>query len=180
MIGTTNVSLEAPPAPPQRQRRPQLLLAPVLLRSSLFQLALLHHLVAQLLAGLVRVLPFCQTITGSVQLLRRTSISTCNPPPLVRKPIPYPESHRILSTVLTPPKGTASDAVMNDASTAGQFNIVNGQLVQLINTSGTLLYAHVTLRADSTVNKLLVTWQTTPDTYGTFGFQGSSWLASLL
>lgn len=77
-------------------------------------------------------------------------------------------------------KGTVSDAVLNSPTSAGQFNIVSGQLVQLINTSGTLLYAHVTLRADSTVNRLLITWGATPDTYGTFGFQGSLWTASSL
>lgn len=76
--------------------------------------------------------------------------------------------------------GTVSDAVLNSPTSAGQFNIVNGQLVQLINTSGTLLYARVTLRADSTVNRLLITWAATPDTYGTFGFQGSLWTASSL
>ncbi|RPB15732.1 hypothetical protein P167DRAFT_571379 [Morchella conica CCBAS932] len=69
---------------------------------------------------------------------------------------------------------TASDAVLEDASTAGQFNIVNGQLVQLIDTAGTLLYAHVTPRTDTSVTKLLVTWGTTPDTYGTWAFSGDT------
>ncbi|KAI5841985.1 hypothetical protein DFP73DRAFT_118548 [Morchella snyderi] len=69
---------------------------------------------------------------------------------------------------------TASDAVLNDASTAGQFNIVNGQLVQLIDTAGTLLYAHVTPQTDTSVTKLLVTWGTTPDTYGTWAFSGDT------
>lgn len=79
-------------------------------------------------------------------------------------------SHKHQANALS---GTVSDAVMEVETTAGQFNIVNGQLVQLINTSGTLLYAHVTVRADASVNRLKVTWGTAPDTYGTFGFQGS-------
>jgi hypothetical protein len=69
---------------------------------------------------------------------------------------------------------TASDAILGSPSTAGQFNIVNGQLVQLINKSGTLLYAHVQQRPDNTTMKLKVSWATTPDNYGTFVFSGDA------
>lgn len=68
---------------------------------------------------------------------------------------------------------TATTAVLNDYTTAGQFNIVNGQLVQLVNTAGDLLYLHVTPQV-STETKLLTTWSKTPDTYGTFAFQGDA------
>lgn len=75
--------------------------------------------------------------------------------------------------------GTATDAVLDAPASAGQFNVVSGQLVQLIDTAGTKLYGHVQERPDSATMKLKLTWQTTPDTYGTFGFSGSSLLGRL-
>ena len=60
---------------------------------------------------------------------------------------------------------------MENRLTAGQFNVVSGQLVQLVDTAGTLLYAHVAQKTGSE-NKLKVTWSTEKDTYGTFGFSG--------
>jgi hypothetical protein len=61
---------------------------------------------------------------------------------------------------------------MGDYTTAGQFNIVNGQLVELI--TGELLYAVVSPPADSTVTKLAVTFSKSPNTYGTFAFSGDA------
>ena len=64
---------------------------------------------------------------------------------------------------------------MDDYTTAGQFNIVSGQLVELIDPAkGTQLYANVQAPADSSVNKLAVTFTTTPNTYGTFSFSGDA------
>ncbi|KAG8709826.1 hypothetical protein FRC08_017991 [Ceratobasidium sp. 394] len=69
--------------------------------------------------------------------------------------------------------GTATDAVLADASTAGQFAVTNGKLTQ-ITPSGALLYAWVEPRKDSTVMKLKVSWQTSSATNGTFVFSGDA------
>ncbi|QRW15172.1 3' exoribonuclease family domain-containing protein [Ceratobasidium sp. AG-Ba] len=69
--------------------------------------------------------------------------------------------------------GTATDAVLASASTAGQFAITNGKLTQ-ITPSGALLYANVETRADSTVMKLKVSWQTSSTTSGTFVWSGDA------
>lgn len=55
----------------------------------------------------------------------------------------------------------------------GQFAITNGKLTQ-ITPSGALLYANVEARADSTVVKLKVTWQTSSTTSGTFEWSGDA------
>ncbi|KAJ6264224.1 1,4-beta-D-glucan cellobiohydrolase [Drechslerella dactyloides] len=70
---------------------------------------------------------------------------------------------------------STGNAVMGDYTTAGQFNIVNGQLVQLINTAGTLLYGHVEQKtSDPNQTKLLLTWETGPSSYGTFAWSGDA------
>ena len=63
---------------------------------------------------------------------------------------------------------------MGDSTTAGQFNIVNGQLVELVDAKkGTLLYANVGQQpATATSTVLPVTFSTTQNAYGTFAFQG--------
>ncbi|RPB26649.1 hypothetical protein L211DRAFT_866154 [Terfezia boudieri ATCC MYA-4762] len=64
------------------------------------------------------------------------------------------------------------NAVLNSGSTAGQFNIINGQLIQLISPPGAperYLYGTVAQRAGTEMTFLL-TWQTSPSTYGTFSF----------
>ncbi|KAF8758677.1 Fungal-type cellulose-binding domain [Rhizoctonia solani] len=83
-----------------------------------------------------------------------------------------PNFHKYLQSY-TP--GTATDAVLADASTAGrrQFAITGGKLTQ-ITPSGALLYANVEARADSTVNKLKVSWQTSSATSGTFVWSGDA------
>ncbi|KDR77162.1 hypothetical protein GALMADRAFT_66230, partial [Galerina marginata CBS 339.88] len=65
-----------------------------------------------------------------------------------------------------------SDAVLGSPSTAAQFQITGGQLIQ--NANGTPLYAIVEPRADSTVMKLKVSWSTTKATSGTFVFTGDT------
>jgi hypothetical protein len=76
------------------------------------------------------------------------------------------------------PGYTIGIATMGDYTMAGQFNIVNGQLVELI--TGGLLYAVVSPHTDSTVTKLAVTFSKTPNTYGTFAFSGDAvtWIIS--
>ncbi|GLB41627.1 putative fungal-type cellulose-binding domain containing protein [Lyophyllum shimeji] len=80
-----------------------------------------------------------------------------------------PNFHKYLqSEVLS----TASDAVLGSPSTAGQFKITGGQLIQ--DANGTPLYAVVESRANSTVMKLKMSWSTTPATAGTFDFSGDT------
>ncbi|CAE6413720.1 hypothetical protein RSOLAG22IIIB_03429 [Rhizoctonia solani] len=81
-----------------------------------------------------------------------------------------PNFHKYLQSYVP---GTATDAVLADASTAGQFAITNGKLTQ-ITPSGALLYANVEARADSTVVKLKVSWQTSSTTSGKFEWSGDA------
>ncbi|KAF8888832.1 hypothetical protein BD779DRAFT_1522835 [Infundibulicybe gibba] len=67
---------------------------------------------------------------------------------------------------------TVSDAVLGSPSTAAQFQITGGQLIQ--NAGGKNLYATVEPRANSTVVKLKVSWSATPATSGTFVFSGDT------
>ncbi|PVF93227.1 hypothetical protein CPB86DRAFT_128148 [Serendipita vermifera] len=67
--------------------------------------------------------------------------------------------------------GTASDAVLGSPSTAAQFQIVSGQLIQ--NPQGTKLYAQVAAY-NSGDKKLKVTWSTTPGTFGSFTWSGDT------
>jgi hypothetical protein len=63
-------------------------------------------------------------------------------------------------------------AILQNYTTAGQFNIINGQLVELI--QGGLLYANVQVQPNSTVTKLAMTFETSENTYGTFAFSGDA------
>ncbi|KDR76916.1 hypothetical protein GALMADRAFT_246036 [Galerina marginata CBS 339.88] len=67
---------------------------------------------------------------------------------------------------------TVSDAVLGSPTTAAQFQITGGQLIQ--NANGTPLYAIVETPANSTVVKLKVSWSKTPATSGTFVFSGDT------
>ena len=59
--------------------------------------------------------------------------------------------------------------MLGDPVDAAQFVIQDGQLIQYANLdSSTPLYANVEARANSTVMKLGLTWETTPDPSGTF------------
>jgi len=80
-----------------------------------------------------------------------------------------PNFHQYLQSEVL---NTASDAVLGSPSTAAQFQITGGQLIQ--NAAGKNLYAIVESRANSTVNKLKVSWSTTPAASGTFVFSGDT------
>ncbi|KAF9011914.1 carbohydrate-binding module family 1 protein [Cyathus striatus] len=80
-----------------------------------------------------------------------------------------PNFHKYLRSEII---NTASEAVLGDPSTAAQFQITGGQLIQ--NAAGTPLYAIVETPANSTVNKLKVTWSTTAAPSGTFVFSGDT------
>ena len=60
---------------------------------------------------------------------------------------------------------------MDNYTTAGQFNIVDGQLVELIDSG--LLYANVEVQTDNATT-LAVTFETTENDYGTFSFSGDA------
>ena len=71
---------------------------------------------------------------------------------------------------------TASDAVLGDPDEAAQFQITDGQLVQMV-PDGSMLYAVVEERANSTVMKLKMSWSTEPasgDAAGTFMWSGDT------
>lgn len=74
------------------------------------------------------------------------------------------------------PTARAGTALLDSYLTAGQFNIIDGQLVY--NTgSGTAaapLYLNVEDPADKTQRALATTFETTKNTYGTFAFSGDT------
>ncbi|KAJ2982992.1 hypothetical protein NUW54_g10679 [Trametes sanguinea] len=71
---------------------------------------------------------------------------------------------------------TAGDAVLGDYTTAAQFQIVDGQLIQMV-PDGSKLYAVVEARSDPSVMKLKMSWSTTPASganAGTFMWSGDT------
>ncbi|KZV75608.1 carbohydrate-binding module family 1 protein, partial [Peniophora sp. CONT] len=83
-----------------------------------------------------------------------------------------PNFHKYLRSETANKPGTA---VLGDPTTAAQFVIQDGQLIQYANLdSATPLYANVEARANSTVMKLGLTWETTPDPSGTFVWGGDT------
>jgi hypothetical protein len=80
-----------------------------------------------------------------------------------------PNFHKYLQTS---PEYVSGIAIMDDYTTAGQFQIVSGQLVELISTG--LLYLNVSPQTNSSETKLPVSFETTQNTYGTFAFSGDA------
>jgi hypothetical protein len=80
-----------------------------------------------------------------------------------------PNFHKYLQTK---PEYTPGTAILDSYTTAGQFQIVSGQLVQLI-AGGGLLYANVEQNTTAAV-KLAVSFNTTKNAYGTFVFSGDA------
>ncbi|TDZ19007.1 putative endoglucanase type F [Colletotrichum orbiculare MAFF 240422] len=70
------------------------------------------------------------------------------------------------------PTGTPSKAYLESPSSAGQFKIEAGQLVNL--TGSASLYLNVENPTDKTQRKLETWFSTTKNTYGTFAFQGDT------
>ncbi|KAK2768678.1 hypothetical protein FQN54_000534 [Arachnomyces sp. PD_36] len=73
----------------------------------------------------------------------------------------------------TDPLYSASTAIMGDHTTAGQFQITDGQFEALIDTDGTLYYL-VPDEANATDKKLPLAFSKTKSTLGTFEWQGDS------
>jgi hypothetical protein len=75
----------------------------------------------------------------------------------------------------TSPLYSPGSALLGSYTTAGQFQIVDGQLVQLVSAPGEatkLLYAVVSETRYINDNSLSVTFSETKNTYGTFAWQG--------
>ncbi|OBZ66782.1 GDP-L-fucose synthase [Grifola frondosa] len=84
-----------------------------------------------------------------------------------------PNFHKYLRSEVI---NTASDAVLGDPDTAAQFQIVSGQLVQLL-PNGSSLYAVVEGQSDPSVTKLQMSWSTEPASganAGTFMWSGDT------
>ncbi|KAK6435017.1 hypothetical protein LTR95_008800 [Oleoguttula sp. CCFEE 5521] len=85
-----------------------------------------------------------------------------------------PNFHKYLQTY---PQYTTGLATLNSYTTAGQFQVVNGQLVELVSasaTSPTLLYANVGQPATPSSSLLPVSFSTTQNGWGTFAFSGDA------
>ena len=82
-----------------------------------------------------------------------------------------PNFHKYLQTN---PTDTTGLAILDSPTTAGQFNIVSGQLVEVIDNKGTLLYANVLPQSDSSKTYLPVSFSTSKNTNGTFAFSGDA------
>jgi hypothetical protein len=66
------------------------------------------------------------------------------------------------------------NALLSKPSSAGQFNIISGQLVWHRFGGQPPLYMHVENPADKTQRKLRTWFEATQNTYGTFAFQGDT------
>ncbi|KAF5390526.1 hypothetical protein D9757_002608 [Collybiopsis confluens] len=97
-----------------------------------------------------------------------TSTSTLLPGNSFIRSVEEPYFHDYLQS-LNP--GAATAAIMGSYTSAAQFQVTNGQLIQ---ESSPPLYASVEPRANSTVVKLAVSWSKTPATNGTFLFSGDT------
>lgn len=84
-----------------------------------------------------------------------------------------PNFHKYLQTK---PANQAGTAILADYTTAGQFNIVDGQLVEYTGASAAPLYMNVAKPANLTnpPRTLATTFNTTKNAYGTFVFQGDA------
>lgn len=77
------------------------------------------------------------------------------------------------SYLQTKPTGVPSDSFLDAASNAGQFNVINGQLVYNTGAGGEL-YMHVENPEDKTQRKLETWFSEEENDYGEFGFQGDT------
>ena len=71
------------------------------------------------------------------------------------------------------PTGLPSDAYLDDPVQAGQFNIIDGQLVYNTGEGGDL-YLHVEQPEDLTQRALSTWFETEENPYGAFAFQGDT------
>ncbi|KAJ4402063.1 hypothetical protein N0V85_005384 [Neurospora sp. IMI 360204] len=102
-----------------------------------------------------------------------------NPNPTVLQPgwywiraVAAPNFHKYLQSGTSSTASSNQTALLEDHTTAGQFNIIDGQLV--FNTKPSQLYLNVENPSDKTQRKLKTWFSTTKNAYGTFKFQGDT------
>jgi len=83
-----------------------------------------------------------------------------------------PNYHKYLQT--SPLNTSPGRAILSDATTAGQFQIVDGQLIELIDTKGTKLYANVGQAENAAATYLPVSFTTAKNSFGNFAYQGDT------
>ncbi|KAK3494106.1 uncharacterized protein B0T23DRAFT_313909 [Neurospora hispaniola] len=83
-----------------------------------------------------------------------------------------PNFHKYLQGGASSAGSSNQTALLEDHTTAGQFNIIDGQLV--FNTKPAQLYLNVENPTDKTQRKLKTWFSTTKNAYGTFKFQGDT------
>ncbi|PSR76167.1 hypothetical protein BD289DRAFT_378870, partial [Coniella lustricola] len=84
------------------------------------------------------------------------------------------ESPYYHSYLQSQPAATPAPAVLASPATAGQFNIVDGQLVYNTGAGGQELYMWVQDPTDKTQRALSTWFNTTANPYGTFAFSGDT------
>ncbi len=82
-----------------------------------------------------------------------------------------PNFHKYLQTN---PANAAGTAILGSSRTAGQFNIVDGQLVEATGDAAAPLYLNVEKPADLTQRTLATWFNATKNPFGTFVFQGDA------
>lgn len=112
------------------------------------------------LAGLASARVPAPTVTAAA------AVPTLIPGWYFVRAVASPNFHSYLQPL---PTATPAVAVLDDPLNAGQFNIVDGQLV-----SNTGEYLWVEQPEDLTQRKLSVWFEATPNEYGTFAFQGDT------
>ncbi|KAK3386258.1 hypothetical protein B0T20DRAFT_366146 [Sordaria brevicollis] len=102
-----------------------------------------------------------------------------NPNPTVLEPgwywiraVAAPNFHKYLQGGSSSATSSNQTALLESHTTAGQFSIIDGQLV--FNTKPSQLYLNVENPADKTQRKLKTWFSTTKNAYGTFKFQGDT------
>ncbi|KAI2602229.1 hypothetical protein GGR54DRAFT_531550 [Hypoxylon sp. NC1633] len=84
-----------------------------------------------------------------------------------------PNFHKYLQTK---PANAPGTALLENYKTAGQYNVINGQLVANTGSGGASLYLHVEQPANlaSPPRTLATSFNTTESAFGTFAFQGDA------
>ncbi|KAK4461351.1 hypothetical protein QBC42DRAFT_330229 [Cladorrhinum samala] len=87
-----------------------------------------------------------------------------------------PNFHSYLQPQATaaPSLSTNAPAIIASAKNAAQYNVASGQLIQNRFGNGPNLYLHVENPTDKTQRTLKTWFETTPNTYGAFAFQGDT------
>ncbi|KAL1582319.1 hypothetical protein WHR41_09005 [Cladosporium halotolerans] len=108
----------------------------------------------------------CATVSGS------GPGSTLQPGYSWIRAVAAPNYHKYLQT--SPLNASPGRAILADNKSAGQYKLLDGQLVELIDKTGTVLYANVGEQPNASATYLPVTFTTTKNTFGKFAFQGDT------